>query len=52
MFGGRSILVFIMNRGIFVKIRKHSTRLNDDYSHNVNGMVVSSSAVICALDKN
>ena len=30
---------------------KLSTRLNDDCDHNVNDMVVSNSAMICALDK-
>ena len=44
--------VSIYNRGDFSCDKKRlSTRLNDDCDNNVNDMVVSNSAVICALDK-
>ena len=42
----------IYNRGDFSSDKERlSTRLNDDCDNNVNDMIVSNSAVICALDK-
>ena len=48
----REKYVSIFNRGDFSCDKERlSTRLNDDCDNNVNDMVVSNSAVICALDK-
>ena len=48
----REKYVSIYNRGDFSCDKERlSTRLNDDCDNNVNDMVVSNSAVICALDK-
>ena len=42
----------IYNRGDFSSDKERlSTRLNEDCDNNVNDMIVSNSAVICALDK-